>query len=174
MVIYFASADQTKMCVYCGKTNVHHRSPCPEKFGSRADHTVTHCAHDIEIQGAREQVTREENLISVNNMVLMQTTLTDVSNSETCETEQVWILFYSGSHRSYISETLAKKLKLKCEGKQNLNVSTFASKRSHKIETQFTDIKIHLKNSEKKLISVNTVPLISGELQRKPITELQT
>jgi len=151
-------------------TNVHHRSLCPEEFGSSTNHTVAHCAHDIDIQEASEQVAREENLMSVNDMVLMQTTLTDVSISETCETEQVRILFDSESHRSYISETLAKKLKLKCEGKQNLNVSTFASKRSQKIETKFTNLNIHLKNCEKKLITVYIVPLISGELQRKPFT----
>ena len=101
--------------------------------------------------------------MSFNDMVLMQTTLTDVSDSETCKTEQVWILLDSGSHRSYISETLAKKLKLKCEGKQNLNVSMFASKRSQKIEIKFTILNIHLKNGKKKLITVNTVPLITGD-----------
>ena len=55
----------------------------------------------------------ESVLISSGEIVLMQTAKTDIRNPLTSVTQTVRILLDTGSHRSYITESLAKALDLK-------------------------------------------------------------
>lgn len=57
-------------------------------------------------------------------------------------------------------------------GKQDIHVSTFGSKNIQKISTKYTKVSVKLKNGNKKEITVNIVPFISGELQRRPVKDL--
>ena len=55
----------------------------------------------------------ESVLISSGETVLMQTAKTDIRNPLTSVTQTVRILLDTGSHRSYITKSLAKALNLK-------------------------------------------------------------
>ena len=65
--------------------------------------------------------------MSMNEMVMMQTALTDVINTETNESHQVRLLMDSGSHSSYVSEPLAEQLQLQEHGKEEIHIVTFGS-----------------------------------------------
>ena len=56
-----------------------------------------------------EVVYTENGLISSSEMVLMQTAKTDIKNPQSDIKQETRILFDSGSQRTYITESLAKK-----------------------------------------------------------------
>ncbi|XP_053382198.1 uncharacterized protein LOC128549498 [Mercenaria mercenaria] len=166
----FTDCKTNKVCVYCGKANVHHCSLCPTRFSVRP--TMTNTVNEITTQ--QEETEPEKGLMSVNEIVLMQTVLTEVKNPETLDTMQVRILFDSGSHRSYISESLAKKMNLKTDGEHDIHVATFGNKDTRRITTKYTKLNVKLKNGTEMQITTDVVPLISGELQRRPIKDLES
>ena len=104
----------------------------PKKF--RLKKSMTHLVTEIE---NADEVKEENGLLSMNEMVLMQTALTEIKNPETLETAPVRLLLDSGgSHRSYISERLARELNLKSDGEQDIRVVTFGSIASKRITTK--------------------------------------
>ncbi len=66
----------------------------------------------------------------------MQTATTEISGKENDKSEKVRLLLDSGSHRTYISKSLAERLELKDEGEQEINVVTFGSDKSKVIKTK--------------------------------------
>ncbi|XP_060601995.1 uncharacterized protein LOC132755202 [Ruditapes philippinarum] len=167
-----------KKCVYCDKMNAHHRSLCPKKF--TVQRTISNMSTDVISDKAAESdtmtnsfhVRNDNGLMSMNEMVLMQTALTKIKNpSERTDTE-VRVLLDSGSHRSYISEKLTQRLCLKGEGEQEIHVVTFGNTKAKTIKTKYVKVDVRLNNGKYVQITANIVPLISGELQRKPTSDL--
>ena len=78
----------------------------------------------------------------------------------------------TGSHRSYVTQDLARKLQLKEEGEQDIHLVTFGSTTPKKVSTKYTTLNVKLKNGKYLQITVNIVPVISGELQRRPLKHL--
>ena len=54
----------------------------------------------------------------------------------------------SGSQRSYVSESLAKRLDLKTEGIEEINVMTFGSDEAKNVKTKISSLQIQLRNGE--------------------------
>ncbi|XP_053395705.1 uncharacterized protein LOC128555912 [Mercenaria mercenaria] len=160
---------RNKLCTHCGEVNKHHRSLCPKKFKFRE--TMSHLAS--EVMEAMD-VSEENVLVSSDEMVLMQTALTDIKNPETSETQSVRLLLDSGSHRTYITEKLANRLHLKETGEQEIKLVTFGSNSTQRIRTKCANIDVKLKNGTYISVSVNIVPTISGHLHRSPVSILET
>lgn len=76
-------------------------------------------------------------------------------------------MFDSGSQRTYISQKLASKLKLKSEGDEEITIVTFGSEKSRTVKTASTSLCIRLNNGKVLKISANIVPVISGTVQRR-------
>ena len=74
-----------------------------------------------------------------------------------------------GSHRSYVTEKLKKRLQLKTEKTEELSVITFGSGKAKKISTTVCSLEIVLKDGTTKKIFVNVVPEISGPIHRTSI-----
>ena len=92
----------TRSCYYCGHLKVHHRSLCPKRFGA-----VQNVSPE---QDAEDSIEPENILISSGEMVLMQTAQATIKNPNNCTQENGRMLFESGSQRTYITESLARKL----------------------------------------------------------------
>ena len=75
-----------------------------------------HLADELLVQDVED--TTENVLMSSEEMVLMQTAKGNVLNPTSGKQENVRMLFDSGSQRTYITEKLARKLKLKLGGKK--------------------------------------------------------
>ena len=75
----------------------------------------------------------------------------------------------TGSQRTYITHSLAKKLGLKTEKEQEMKLSTFGSDKSQVIKTASTTISLHLNNGQYLNIAANIVPVISGCIVRRPV-----
>ena len=126
--------DINKTCVYCGEANVHHRSLCPKKY--KANITSTYLSRETDgVSGTNDQI--EENvLISSEEIVLMQTATTEIRDTNNSHSTQTRLLLDSGSQRTYILETLAKKLNLKGEKEQEIKLATFGSNKTKLIKTK--------------------------------------
>lgn len=174
---------RSKLCVHCNETNLHHRSLCPKKFKLKS--TSVHLSEelgvnsysDIEFSDGRIQQnslqirsSKEENvLITSSEMVLMQTAKTDVRNTENSYKQTTRVLFDSGSQRTYISQGLAQRLKLKCEQEEEIKLVTFGSEKAKIVKTWSTRLNIKLKNGKYFCVMANIVPVISGSVQRRKL-----
>ncbi|XP_060552386.1 uncharacterized protein LOC132713726 [Ruditapes philippinarum] len=168
----------SRICVYCDKSNVHHRSLCPKKFKGAVRRETAIVSKEtiqdnIETNIPKPDYITEENaMISSGEMVLMQTARTEILNSHNNKRAEVRILLDCGSQRTYITEKLAEKLKLKKEKMEEIKLVTFGSKDVKTVHTHSTTLQLKLKNGEHMSISANIVPVISGTIQRKQINVL--
>ena len=85
-----------------------------------------------------EVVYTENSLISSGEMVLMQTAKTDIKNPESDIKQETRILLDSGSQRTYITESLAKKLNLKLGDRDEFMLVTLGSEKTKRTETPAT------------------------------------
>ena len=70
-----------------------------------------------------------QTFVSFSERVLLQTAIVSVQSGDKTEIVSVKVLLDSANHRSFITETLAKQLKLTPQYKESLSVSTFAAKK---------------------------------------------
>ena len=156
-----------KACVHCGETNDHHRSLCKKKFATNVSNV--HLTEEIEEFSEGFACAGEEALVSSGEMVLMQTAKAVIKSPNNSEVENVRILLDSGSQRTYVTESLAHKLKLKRESEEEIKLITFGSDKPKTVKTTQTQLSIKLNNGEYLQVSANIVPIISGTVQRKAI-----
>ena len=155
-----------KACAHCGQVGNHHRSLCLQKFGA----TNREGAHLVEELPVQEDSSINENaLLSSGEMVLMQTATADISNPVDGQIQNARMLLDSGSQRTYITEALAKKLKLKRGEETEIMVTTFGSEKPRKQPTTLTTVGIMLKGGSIMNISVSIVPSICGSILRRPV-----
>ncbi|XP_052762257.1 uncharacterized protein LOC128204895 [Mya arenaria] len=145
------------------------RSLCPKRFPYKKD--IATVVNEIPESAAEntESNEKEPSLLCTHECVLMQTASTEIINLESNEAVRVRLLFDSGSHRSYITESLAKTLHLNSCGEETIQIVTFGSERVKNVKTKNTQVGVKLKCSSELPITVNIVPFISGALHRKPI-----
>ncbi|XP_053381696.1 uncharacterized protein LOC128549194 [Mercenaria mercenaria] len=125
----------SRECVYCGERNVHHRSLCEKRFGKRTPQTV-----QLSEETEREEKHKEVGLLSSGENVLMQTAKTDVKAPKGTYTENIRLLLDSRSHRTYVTESLARRLNLKEESEEEINLVTFGSDKTKVIKTKTTKL----------------------------------
>ena len=144
----------TKRCVYCKQERNHHRSLCPKQF--ETIHT-----------------TKEASMVAVGEQVIMQTATVELVNPLCESTERTRLLLDCGSQRSYITQELAERLKLKHIGKNYLTIYTFGTVKPKEIETPIVELGIHLKSGFVMNIKANVVPEVTGEIERAPISSME-
>ncbi|XP_060589617.1 uncharacterized protein LOC132744845 [Ruditapes philippinarum] len=115
-----------KRCVYCNQFNRHHRSLCPKKYKQTTQEDSQMSATE-QINNISPMEQNEENaMLSHGESVFMQTALTDIQNPTSNESVKTRILLDCGSQRTYITQSLADKLRLKKQYVEELHVFTFA------------------------------------------------
>ena len=122
-----------------------------------------------ELHEHSEVVNTENSLISSGEMVLMQTAKTDIKNPVNGIRQNARILLDSGSQRTYITESLAKKLNLTLGDKDEFMLVTFGSAKPKRTESRNTKLDIVLKDGSILTISANVVPQIAESIQRRPV-----
>lgn len=161
-----SGCPQRVKCYYCRQWNRHHRSLCPKQF--EAVHRETSSLAE-ELPQHNDVVNTENSLISSGEMVLMQTAKTDVKNPENGIKQNARILLDSGSQRTYITESLAKRLNLKLGDKDEFMLVTFGSEKPKRTETRNTKLDMVLKDGSILTIGANVVPQIAESIQRRPV-----
>ncbi|XP_053392033.1 uncharacterized protein LOC128554743 [Mercenaria mercenaria] len=171
-----------RMRVHCKKSNVHHRSLCPVKFRKAPIHESVNLleeracvseesveTREIPINSTDGGVCNESALLSSNEIVMMQTSRTEIWDTEGLNKENVRILLDSGSQSTYITERLATSLNLKRTNEQEIHLVTFGSDKAKVIKTMSTKLNVRLKDGHDYTITANIVPTITGSIQRKPV-----
>ena len=108
-----------RACAHCGRKDSHHRSLCNTLFQQPPSPQII-SAESSKTEGA---------MIASTNQVLMQTATVTVKNRKHNSSASVRLVLDSGSQRSYITEKLAKVLKLTLDQTEKLSVVTFGSSR---------------------------------------------
>ena len=154
-----------KQCYHCKEKHHHHRSLCPKLFESTANRdnalTITMSRH--------KEAAQESSMLSTGEQVVMQTALVGAVSLDESRHEPVRILLDTGSHRTYITEDLVKKLRLRTEGKNKITVFTFGSSKPKDITSEVVTLMLKSKDGNTFTIKANIVPKISGNIQRTPI-----
>ena len=160
-----------RTCVYCNAYDNHHRSLCLKKFKSGVTKIETQMnAGEDTMEDITNSNYEENAMVSHGETVYMQTAKSDVENPQTMDTVNTRLLLDCGSQRTYITESLVKRLKLKTDGEEELRVFTFGKDEAKVIKTKTTKINLKLKNGSSLRIRANVVPVISGNIQRKKLT----
>ena len=122
-----------------------------------------------ELPEQSEKVNTENSLISSGEIVLMQTAKADIKNPVNGISQNAQILLDSGSQRTYITESLAKRLNLKLGDKDEFMLVTFVSAKPKRTESRNTKLDIVLKDGSILTISADVVPQIAESIQRRPV-----
>ena len=102
----------------------------------------------------------------------MPTATAQVANPQRLEsTIAARILFDSGSYRTYITEELAEKLKLRCSKPEHLQLATFGSSSVQHVSARSADIALHLANKEMRQLRVTVVPNITSNITTAPLDQ---
>jgi hypothetical protein len=153
--------NDKRVCFHCEETGKHHRSICPTKFPPGVS------APRKELKEKIEDKRSEQVLVASGEGVILQTALATVKNSTIVT--KVRVLLDTGSHRTYITENLAKHLNLTLENMQEISVGTFGTRTRKTIQTPATKLNFILKDGTKMTINANVVPTISAGFYRTPI-----
>ena len=138
-----------RQCYFCKQTRNHHRSLCPKRFG----------------QTSRKP---EVGALAANcETVLMQSAYTEVVNpGDLSMCTKARILLDCGSHRTYVTESVAKKLNLGLGSVETLSVVTFGASEPRPIRSRVTSIGLKTTDDAVLKLSANVVPRISCTINR--------
>ncbi|CAC5363810.1 unnamed protein product [Mytilus coruscus] len=138
----------------CYKCLLRNNDNSPSGLSSGVEQSLT-CLSE------QRKTTSKNMLISFSEIVLMQTAKVEVNNPNDSLKQTTRLLFDSGSQRTYISQKLASKLKLKSEGDEKITIVTFGSEKARTVKTASTSLCIRLNNEKVLKISAKIVPVIS-------------
>ena len=116
-----------------------------------------------------EVVYTKNSLISSGEIVLLQTAETDIKYPKSDIKQKTCILLDSDSQRTYITESLAKKLNLKLGDRDEFMLVTFGAEKSRRTETCNIKLDIVIKGGRVMKINANVVPQIAEWIQRMPV-----
>ena len=173
---------QSKICYYCRKTG-HHQSICPTKFEAiqKNDSDVNKTSANLsssetsntskppqESDGKNDSNTVVSNtLLAGGEKVLLQTAQVVVcKNGSKC---QARVLMDSASHRTFMTEKMAKQLNLLSQRSESLSVSTFGTRKPQSIETYVVDFNMVAKDGLLIPLQANVLQQITGPIRRGPL-----
>ena len=101
--------------------------------------------------------------------VLLQTATVLVQSSDGLKSATVKVLFDSASHRTFMTDKLAKRLQLSSQCKEVLSVSTFAAKRPQDVDTYVVQFSLMTKDEISLPLQANVINQITGPIYRGPL-----
>ena len=104
------------------------------------------------------------------NQVLMQTATSTVKNTAGSLSTPVRMILDSGSQRTYVTEKLARDLKLELRSTEKLMVVTFGSSQPKHIQCKPARLQLTLKDGGTMILDVSVVPNITGRVSRVPLS----
>ena len=139
--------NNKRKCFHCGLFGKHNRSLCSGKIENSTKNDVS--------SSMMSYSTHE---------TILPTALASVFSEDSEATVSARILFDTGSQRTYLTTSLAKRLKLKTQENTDLTVFTFGSMTPKYIKSSLVTISLTLKNKSSVEISAYVVPRITGDI----------
>ena len=128
-----------RACAHCGRRN-HHRSLCYKLFPESNEELPPQIQN---ISGATDS---DVTMMASSNQVLMQTATSTVKNTAGSLSTPVRMILDSGSQRTYVTEKLARDLKLELRSTEKLMVVTFGSSQPKHIQCKPARLQLTLKD----------------------------
>ena len=100
---------------------------------------------------------------------MLQTARVPVQSGDKTEIVSVRVLLDSASHRSFMTERLAKQLKLTPQYKESLSVSTFAARKPQDVSTYVVEFNVITKDKNCLHFHANVIEQITGPIHRGPL-----
>ena len=151
-----------RACVHCGRRKNHHRSLCQRLFEEPTKQTS-------ESQNISTIDDTGSVLMASSSHILMQTATVVVKNSQGDASEKIHLILNSGSKRSYVTESVAKRLKLPLNSTERLSVVTFGTNKPKKIDCKLSKVQLSLQDKSTTTLNVTVVPNITGTIHRVPL-----
>ena len=101
--------------------------------------------------------------------VLLQTATELVQSNDGLKSATVKVLFDSASHRTLMTDKLAKRLQLSSQYKEALSVSTFAARRPQDVDTYVVQFSLITKDGTSLPLQANVINQITGPIYHKPL-----
>ena len=101
----------------------------------------------------------------------MQTATTTVKNVQCSSSMPVRMILDSGSQRTYVTEKLAKEIKLNLGPPESLSIVTFVANQSTKLQCKSSKLQLHVKDGSVMSLDVTVVPSITGRITRTPLSQ---
>ena len=102
--------------------------------------------------------------------VLMQTATIVVKNMQSESSSTVRLILDPGSQRMYITDRLAKEMKLEVGPLESISVVTFGMNKSTSIQCRMSKLQLCLKDGTVMSMDVTVVPNITGSITRVPLS----
>ena len=163
--------SNTKGCRNCGQR--HHQSICskgakferpksdqekqPPPQGTQTDHTVQETTSTTAASTARTK----------GKTVLLQTARCVATNEDNSNSASVRVLFDNGSQRSYVTNSLKSRLKLKPVKRENLRLNTFGDDHVKRETCDVVKFTLRKKDGERLEISALSFPVICSSMPLK-------
>ena len=160
--------QKQRSCVHCGKNN-HHRSLCSKLFSNSEDKPLESGLQAINRQDEVVNSNAKEATVVCGSHVMMQTATTIVTNTPGNQLMSIRMILDSGSQRTYITEKLAKSLKLNLSPPERVTVVTFGSDKPKQIKYRPTELQFTLRDGSVMHIEASVVSHITGKLSRVPL-----
>ena len=179
---------QMRSCYYCNRIGHHHRSICPKKFDQSSSGTGDKSSNSTDDQtlenlradnghsqpslnfseASTESVNLSHSLLAGGVKVLLQTAKVTVL-AEDGSGISANLLLDSASQRIFMTDRLAKQLKLPSQQKESLLISTFGDKRPQNLDTYVVKFTIVTQETPPIVLHANVLPQITGPIQRGPL-----
>ena len=176
-----------KSCCYCGKRGQHNRCLCPHRFtrpgiealpvattsalsqSTRSDGDSVDNPSPVTGDTSTQETTVTSNtaLLASGERVLLQTAIVPLhSLNSSVVVVNAHVLLDSASQRTFMTEQLANRLKLRSEGTELLSVSTFGAGRAASMDTYVVQFQVKLKDGSYMKMYANVLKQITGGIRR--------
>ena len=109
-----------KVCVHCGEKDKHHCTLCLTKFKNKEETTTNNATLTNTVLSKEAIPNKETAMLATGEHVVMQTALVKATSTDQMLSEVTRVLMDTGSSRTYVTEEIVNKLKLKTpESKRN-------------------------------------------------------
>ena len=109
-------------------------------------------------------------LLASGERVLLQIATVPVQSVSGSVTVTARVLLDSASQRTFMTDQLAKRLKLTPDHRELLSVSTFGAGKATGVDTYVVHFRVKLKDGSHMLLFANVLKQITGNIQRGPLS----
>ena len=165
---------QKSVCYYCRKKGYHNRAICPEKFGDKYEEKekVENVFVTSEVSERSPDNTKhvqlnqpvnstsinfEHALVTCGERVLLQTATVPIQTADRSTAILAKVLLDSASHRTFMTDRLAKRLCLNSQRKEVLSVSTFAARGPQEVSTYVVHFNLMTKDGSCLSLHANVI-----------------
>ena len=175
---------QKSVCYYCRRKGHHNRAICPEKFGDEEKEQVENVFVTSEVSERSPDNTKhvqlnqpvnstsvnfEHALVTYGERVLLQTATVPIQTADGSTTILAKVLLDSFSHRTFMTDRLAKRLCLNSQRKEVLSVSTFAARGPQEVSPYVIHFNLMTKGGSCLSLHTNVINQITGPIKRGPL-----